>query len=475
MDTGDIIVVPFPHPGHLFPATELCLRLADRNCNVKFILPSALSSISSALTLHPLVQTIDLPISDLIRIDPSFLDTDLPNFLSDFLSHRRARSALPLCAVVDDIIGWISTTFHDFGVPSVSFFTSSAISSAVEHAISQIEPAIDPLPTTVPGLPEDVVLTAFDVAQKDHHRGYPPFGPSGKDGRSPRRRDITSTNGAVGLIMNTCVDLEGPFLEYVARVARKPVWAVGPLLPDRFFFRRVVASPVRDEEVRALREDNISEADVHSWLDSKPRGSVIYVSFGSLVRPSDGELVELAAGLEESERPFLWAVQEGGRQHGPDGRWLEGEGGFFPEGLQESVGGRGMLIRGWAPQLLILTHPATGGYLCHCGWNSTLEALCCGMPVMTWPVRGDQLHNAKLLVNLLGVGVQLRAEPGKPVSREDVARGIERLMTDDEMRNRAASVRSVFAKGLPRSSAAAFDAFLEFASSASGMKGKEGP
>ncbi|PKU66013.1 UDP-glycosyltransferase 73C4 [Dendrobium catenatum] len=465
MSGDEIVVVPFPHPGHLFPAIELCLRLAERNCRITLIQPT--SSASSASFLHPLINTVHLPIPDSIRIDPSFVDTTFPKFLTDFLDERRRSSSLPICAIIDEMVGSLITPFVDFGVPAVSFFTSSAISSALEHALSQIEP-LDVGSTAVfevPGLPKEVAMSASDFA---HHQngGPPPLGPHrSRDGRPRRRRDVASTDGAVGLIMNTCVDLESPFLKYVARVAAKPVWAVGPLLPDLFW--SALSGPARDAAgARRGGEYGVSEAAVLDWLDSKPQGSVIYVSFGSLVGPNDAELEELAAGLEESGRSFIWVIKPGARQHEPDGRPIVTNGsGYSSDGLEKRVQGRGMVIRGWAPQLAILSHSSTGGYVCHCGWNSTLEALGCGVPVLAWPIRGDQTYNAKLLVSQLRVGVSVRPAPGKAVTKTEVVLGIEKLMTDEEMRKRATSIRSIFAQELPLISSAALNDFLEFLSS----------
>lgn len=269
------------------------------------------------------------------------------------------------------------------------------------------------------------------------------------------------TNGAIALLFNTCDDLERPFLEYVAKESNKPVWGVGPLLPDAFW--SASESLVRDEKIRPKRDGSgVSEREVLEWLDSKPRGSVIYVSFGSLGAPSEAELAALAAGLEESNRPFVWAFQPQAMLHDAEGIPVQTPGGWEPVGLASRVGERGLVIRGWAPQLLILSHRATGGFLTHCGWNSTVEALGCGVPMLTWPVHGDQIHNAKLVTRRLRAGIALKSG-SEPVSKDDVLRGIERLMAGEEgVKERAASAQAIFAEGFPRSSAASLDAFLDF-------------
>ncbi|XP_010940822.1 uncharacterized protein [Elaeis guineensis] len=295
--------------------------------------------------------------------------------------------------------------------------------------------------------------------------GAPPpppdrIGPRHRGG--PPGTSLADMESAIAFLFNTCDDLERPFLEYLKKETKKPVWGVGPLLPAAFW--SAAGSLVHDAEVRPKRDDStVSERDVLEWLDSKPRGSVIYVSFGSIVAPSEAELAELAAGLEESNRPFIWAVQHRALRHDPRGFPVHTDGSFSElEGLASRVGGRGLVIRGWAPQLLILSHGATGDFLTHCGWNSTVEALGCGVPMLTWPVHGDQHHNARLVTRRLQAGIAIKSG-SESVSKNDVVGGIERLMAgEEEVRQRAASARAIFAGGFPRTSSASLDAFLDF-------------
>ncbi|GAB2256795.1 hypothetical protein Droror1_Dr00022854 [Drosera rotundifolia] len=85
---------------------------------------------------------------------------------------------------------------------------------------------------------------------------------------------------AVGLMFNTCTDLLRPFVEYVGKGLGLPVWAVGPMLLERFWAVTASGSLIRDTEARG-EDRNFSVSDKHliQWLDMKSRGSVLFVCF----------------------------------------------------------------------------------------------------------------------------------------------------------------------------------------------------
>lgn len=132
------------------------------------------------------------------------------------------------------------------------------------------------------------------------------------------------------------------------------------------------------------------------WLDLQPEKSVIYVSFGSWVGPIGSDRIkELALGLANSERPFLWVLKK-------EKAWQCG----LPEGFIDRIKGCGKIVE-WAPQEEVLKHKSIGLYITHCGWNSTMEAIQHSKPLLCYPISGDQFINCCYIVKVWGIGIKL--------------------------------------------------------------------
>ena len=212
-------------------------------------------------------------------------------------------------------------------------------------------------------------------------------------------------------VVNSFNELEPEYVDHYTQVMKKKACHIGPA----FFYNERGGECSKDWE------------SLSSWLDSKVASSVLYVCFGSLSRFTETQVKEIARGLESSGCSFIWVARMAAE-------WL-------PEGFAERMAdsGKGIIIRGWAPQVQILRHVSVGGFLTHCGWNSSLESICSGVPVATWPMFADQFHNERLLVDVLRVGVEIGAETfalteeeRKVVKAEKIAEGVVRLMGDDE-------------------------------------------
>jgi hypothetical protein len=442
--------------------------------------------------------------------------------LENLLSTRSQNpdSGLPACAIVDVMMGWTLEVFEKFEVPTVGFFTSGACSAALEYAawkgnLDELKPGEIRL---LPGLPKEMALTDSDLKSRPHRppggRGGPPGlgGPAGPMGGFPRPPGdmgnqemmgppklggpggpmggfprppgdmgpqkmmgppklggpppwLDEVRGSIAYMINTCDDLERPFIQYLTDQVEKPVWGIGPLLPELYW--KSIDSLLHDHEIRTNRQSNVTEEEVIAWLDSKPPSSVLYVSFGSEVGPEMEEYPNLADALEASNRPFIWVIQPGSGGSGPPPQLFEGQPGakagesYFPCDLDKKVGERGLIIHGWAPQLLILSHPSTGGFLSHCGWNSTVEAIGRGIPILAWPIRGDQNYNAKLVVKHLKVGCMVSDDFSQLIKKDDIIKGMKSLWGDEDVKNRAALLSAKFKHGFPTSSVSSLDAFRD--------------
>lgn len=183
------------------------------------------------------------------------------------------------------------------------------------------------------------------------------------------------TPKAHAVVFNTFDDLEAPVLQQISAKCPK-VYTIGPvhaLLNTRLLAsRRAAASPIHLLE---------TDRSCLPWLDGQPAGSVVYVSFGSVLVMSKEQLMEFWFGLVNSHKRFLWVIRPNlASQDGSDS---------IPNEIREGTMDRGFIV-GWGPQEEVLAHQAVGGFLTHSGWNSTLESITLGLPMICWPVFADQ-------------------------------------------------------------------------------------
>ncbi|CAN6461352.1 unnamed protein product [Victoria cruziana] len=476
----EIMLVPFHGQGHIFPCTQLSLQLAARAITVTVVVPSEVAPSISAACNHPLIRIVELSLPPNPSGAPPrhmFLRSRARLMVEPFeklIARRSAQGSSdpppPICVVIDALVGWAVEICQRHGLPSAVLFTNGTAACTLEY-IGYHLPLDDLNPdeaVAIEGLPDSLGLTYADLMHKPLGAKMPtPMASPGINpppslaGGRPLPAWVAEVEAASVFLFNSCDELDRPFIECIARMAKKKAFGVGPLLPPQLWGS--AGAPLRDGAIRAKKNSGVSEEEVEAWLASKPRGSVVFVSFGSEVSPSVPELADLAAALEESGQPFIWVIQPNAIRTGSSfGAPMEDPwSGVVPEGFQKRVEGRGLVVRGWAPQLLILSHPSTGGFLSHCGWNSTLEAVIHGVPILGWPIRGDQHQTAIMVANYLKIGFMIRSGRGeKEVNKEDVAKGLKKLMGDAQIKKRASEIKSIFSSGFPASSSASLDAFV---------------
>ncbi|XP_062117769.1 zeatin O-glucosyltransferase-like [Humulus lupulus] len=232
-----------------------------------------------------------------------------------------------------------------------------------------------------------------------------------------------------GSIHNSCRAIEGSSIELLAndqiKLNRK-IWAVGP------FHQTTTDSKVLRDQDKCLLE----------WLDEQEPKSVLYISFGTVTTLSDEQIKEIALGLEQSGVKFIWALRDGDElddlRNEKEGRRSS----QVPDGFEERMRGMGMVVRTWVPQVKILEHPSTGGFMSHCGWNSCMESIAMGVPIATWPMQSDQPFNALLITRVLRVGVAVMewGQRDELVTSSMISGALRKIMASeegDEIRKRA--------------------------------------
>ncbi|KAL3698036.1 hypothetical protein R1sor_012112 [Riccia sorocarpa] len=214
------------------------------------------------------------------------------------------------------------------------------------------------------------------------------------------------------------------------------VWPIGPLFDissDTEQRSTTVTEGIDEEAISCIK-----------FLDSHPPSSVVYVAFGTDLNLRREQIQELAYGLESSQRPFLCVL------HPPKKSSLSEEEvqdavSVIPEDCLARIGDKGMFAK-WAPQMDVLSHPSTGAFMSHCGYNSVVETVCLGVPILAWPFQYDQFMNCRHLVD--GVEISMEVSPGLLpgglVDRMCVEKSITTLFESEEglaLRNRCLEMK----------------------------------
>lgn len=174
------------------------------------------------------------------------------------------------------------------------------------------------------------------------------------------------------------------------------------------------------------------------WVDNQSACSVIYVAFGSFTVFDETQFHELALGLELTNRPFLWVVR-------PD--IITGKNGRYPEGFEERVGDRGMMV-GWAPQQKVLSHPSIACFLSHCGWNSTMEGVSKGVPFLCWPYFADQFQNQGYICDVWKVGLGFNRDERGIVRKGEIHDRVNQLLLDEKLKARAMALKEMIGQSV---------------------------
>nr|UHH90521.1 UDP-glycosyltransferase [Nicotiana benthamiana] len=446
VDQLHFILFPLMAPGHMIPMIDIAKLLANRGAittiittpvNANRFNATITRAIKSGLKIR--IVTLKFPSVEVglpegcenIDMLPS-LDLASKFFAAISMLKQQVENLLqginpkPSCVISDMGFPWTTQIAQNFNIPRIVFHGTCCFSLLCSYKIlsSNILENItsDSEYFVVPDLPDRVELTKAQVSGSTKNTTSVSSSVSKEVTEQIRSADELS----YGVIVNSFEELELVYEKEYKKARGKKVWCVGPVS---------LCNKENEDLVTRGNKTAISNQDCLKWLDGFETESVVYVSLGSLSRLTVLQMVELGLGLEESNRPFVWVLGGSDKLNDLE-KWI------LENGFEERIKERGVLIRGWAPQVLILSHPAIGGVLTHCGWNSTLEGISAGLPMVTWPLFAEQFCNEKLVVQVLKIGVSLGVKVpvkwgdeenvGVLVKKDDVKKALDKLMDEGE-------------------------------------------
>ncbi|KAF6985291.1 hypothetical protein CFC21_003176 [Triticum aestivum] len=415
-----VVAVPFPGRGHVNAMLNLCRLLAARDgVSATVVVTEEWLGLLGGPALAPGVRLEAVP-----NVIPSehgraadwagFVDAVYNKMEAPFERLLDRIGAAPAAIVTDTFVPGAVRVGNRRGVPV-------CILSALGATMFSVQYRFDRLPTASGGSADMTDVTDDPCLMENYIPGL----------KSIRLADLEPTHSdkirldkileaypyvrkAQCVIFTSFYELESNAIDFLRQELPCPVFAVGPCIP-----------------FLALQEnqaDSEEEKGYMTWLDTQPASSVLYVSLGSFLSVSPAQMDEIAIGLAQSKVRFLWVLRDAcGRV----------------QGLACGGGSDGVVVP-WCDQLKVLCHPSIGGFITHCGMNSTLEALYAGVPMLTLPIAFDQPINSRRIVDEWKVGYSLKekARADGVIGREEIAETVKRLMDcgDGEGTRRRASL-----------------------------------
>ncbi|KAL5701819.1 7-deoxyloganetin glucosyltransferase [Ranunculus cassubicifolius] len=405
-----IVCVPLPFQGHINAMLKLAKVLHTKGFRITFVNtefnhqkmlkamgPDSLEGMPDFRyeTIPDGLPPSEISASqDILQLWESLSKTCLVPLctLISKLNEASSTSGKPLVScIISDVLLSVTLEAADmFSIPGVLLWPMSASVLLIYLQGEQIlEKVILPLKDKI-NMYLDTPFNFISNMMEIRLRDLPSVFWDGSEGLNDFAfQNIRKAPTASGIILNTFDALEDESL-HALKGFLPPIYAIGPL--------QLLEQQIPDNQLRSFKSNLLEEhQDCLKWLDSRQTNSVLYVNFGSITVMTSQQLLEFAWGLANSKYPFLWVIR-------PD--LVIGEAAVLPPEFTEETAGRGM-ISGWCPQERVLCHSSIGGFLTHSGWNSTMDTIFGGVPIISWPFFGDQQTNCRYACTHWGIGMEI--------------------------------------------------------------------
>ncbi|KAI4296385.1 hypothetical protein L6164_036348 [Bauhinia variegata] len=430
------VLLPYPAQGHIIPMTKLAKFLHFKGFHITFVNsefnhkrflkskgPNTLDGLPD-FCYETIPDGLPPSDADATQDIPSLCDSTSKTCLGPFLDllaklkDSASKGLVPpvTCIITDGVMTFSVKAAEIVGLPSVIFWTASACGfvgySQYQNLVNKgLIPLKDESYLTNGYL--DTVLDGIPGMKDIRLRDIPSFI------RTTDPNDIMvnfflrgmeEAHKASIIVINTFEEFERDALEALSRMF-PPLYSIGPL--------HVLVNQIPESKLASIGSNLWKEDSFFlQWLDSREPKSVFYVNYGSITTMSAEQLVEFSWGLANTKKPFLWVLR-------PD--LIKGVSVTLSPEFANETKDRGLIVS-WCSQEQVLNHPAIGGFLTHCGWNSTIESVCAGVPMVCWPFFAEQQTNCRYACTEWGIGMEV--DP--IVKREEVEKLVNELMEGEK-------------------------------------------
>ncbi|KAJ3681406.1 hypothetical protein LUZ60_015895 [Juncus effusus] len=408
-----VLLLPYPSQGHIHPMLEFGKKLAFHGlkttlATTRFIL-STTNPDPGPVSIAPISDGFDKGGYYEVNSVLAYLERlELAGSKSlDQLLQSESSEGRPVRVLVyDAFLPWAADVARKHNISAAPFFTQPCCVNVVYGHVweNRVKSPVQTGPIHLPGLPE---LEPEDLPSFMNGPGmYPAY-------FEMVVNQFKGLDKADDVLINSFYELEPEEAKYMESAWRGKT--IGPTVPS-----------LQLDSSYGFHLYTPTTTPCIAWLESKPPRSVLYASFGSMACLDPAQMEEVAQGLYETGKPFLWAVRPS-------------EADKIPENFAEKSKDVGYIVS-WSPQLEVLAHQAVGCFFSHCGWNSTIEALVLGMPIVGMPQWTDQPMNAKYVEDVWKVGKRVKPDQTGLVKREEIVRCINEVMEgerSEEYRNNA--------------------------------------
>ncbi|KAG4922565.1 hypothetical protein AAZX31_18G227500 [Glycine max] len=394
------VILPYPSQGHINPMHQFSKLLQLQGVRITLVTTLSYSKNLQNIPASIALETISDGFDNGGLAEAGSYKTYLERFwqvgaktLAELLE-KLGRSGNPVdCVIYDSFFPWVLDVAKGFGIVGAVFLTQNMFVNSIYYHVQQGK-------LRVPLTKNEISLPLLPKLQLEDMPSFL----SSTDGENLVLLDLvvaqfSNVDKADWILCNSFYELEKEVNNWTLKIWPK-FRTIGPCITSMVLNKRLTDDNDEDDGVTQFKSEECMK-----WLDDKPKQSVVYVSFGSIAALNEEQIKEIAYSLRDGENYFLWVVRASEETK-------------LPKDF-EKISEKGLVIR-WCSQLKVLDHEAIGCFVTHCGWNSTLEALSLGVPVVAMPYWSDQSTNAKQIVDVWKMGIRATVDDEKKIVRREV-------------------------------------------------------